>query len=105
MAMPDASRALVALLEPPAGTLTSTVYNVRAFAATAGEWAARVRKAFPAARITFAPDPRRQAIVDSWPEELDDTRARRDWGFAPRHDFGGALDDYLIPAIRHRYGG
>ncbi len=105
MAMPDASRALVALLEPPAGGLTSSVYNVRAFAATAGEWAARVRTAFPAARITFEPDARRQAIVDSWPEELDDARARRDWGFAPRHDFDGALNDYLIPAIRRRYGG
>jgi nucleoside-diphosphate-sugar epimerase len=103
MAMPDATSALLALLAAPSEALSWPVYNVTAFTATAGEWAARVRAAFPAARITFVPDPRRQAIVDSWPADLDDSRARRDWGFTPRHDLDGALRDYLLPAIRRRY--
>jgi nucleoside-diphosphate-sugar epimerase len=104
MAMPDATRALLALLAAPADALSFPIYNVTAFAATAAEWAERVRAAFPGARVTFAPDARRQAIVDSWPEDLDDARARREWGFAPRHDLEGALRDYLVPAIRRRYG-
>ncbi|HUP37374.1 MAG TPA: NAD-dependent epimerase/dehydratase family protein, partial [Candidatus Limnocylindria bacterium] len=100
MAMPDASRALVALLEAPPGALSSTVYNVTAFAPSAGEWAERMRAAFPGATIAFAPDPRRQVIVDSWPEDIDDAPARRDWGFAPAHDLEGTLRDYLVPAGR-----
>ena len=103
MAMPDATDALLALLDAPAGALSSSVYNAAAFSATAGEWADRVRAAFPGAAISFAPDPRRQAIVDSWPEDVDDSRARREWGLAPAHDFDAAVADYLAPAIRRRY--
>ena len=48
-------------------------------------------------------DLKRQAIVDSWPEDVDDQAARRDWGFAPVYDFPRAFDEYLIPSIRERY--
>jgi hypothetical protein len=48
-------------------------------------------------------DDKRQGIVDSWPADVDDTAARRDWGFAPRYDFDRAFSEYLIPAIRKRY--
>jgi threonine 3-dehydrogenase len=73
---------------------------VAGFSASAGELAARVRAAFPGARITFAPDVRRQAIVDSWPEDVDDGRARRDWGFRPVLDLARTFDEYLLPHVR-----
>jgi hypothetical protein len=41
--------------------------------------------------------------VDSWPEDVDDQVARRDWGFAPAYDFTSAFAEYLIPSIRERY--
>ena len=104
MAMPDAITALLALMEAPAGALTSVVYNVAAFNPSAGELAERVRRVIPGAQITFAPDPRRQAILDSWPEDVDDTRARRDWGFAPTLDLERALREYLVPTIQGRAG-
>jgi nucleoside-diphosphate-sugar epimerase len=104
LAMPDASQALLRLFDAPAEALSATVYNVGAFAPTAGEWAACVRAAFPGAAVSFVPDPRRQTIVDSWPEDVDDSRARADWGFRPAHDLDGALRRYLVPAIRRRYG-
>ena len=103
MAMPDAIRALLALMEAPAESLTTLVYNVSAFGPTAGELAGLVRRAFPAEQITFAPDPRRQAIVDSWPEDVDDARARRDWGFAPAYDLDRAFNEYLLPNVTRRY--
>jgi threonine 3-dehydrogenase len=103
MAMPDAVTALLALLEAPAGSLTSPVYNVSAFSPSAGELAQLVRRAFPEERITFAPDPRRQAIVDSWPEDVDDTRARRDWGFRPAYDLARTFEEYLTPNVTRRY--
>jgi threonine 3-dehydrogenase len=59
--------------------------------------------AFPAANVTWQTDRKRQAIVDSWPVYVDDSAARRDWGFAPRYDFHRAFDEYLIPTIRERY--
>jgi hypothetical protein len=48
-------------------------------------------------------DPRRQAIIDSWPADVDDTAARRDWGYAPRYGLDAAFHEYLIPTIRRRY--
>jgi nucleoside-diphosphate-sugar epimerase len=99
MAMPDAVAGLLAVVDAPAASLTSHVYNARAFNPSAGEIAALVREAFPAADIAFAPDRRRQAIVDSWPEDVDDARARRDWGFHPAHDLERAFNEYLVPNI------
>jgi nucleoside-diphosphate-sugar epimerase len=103
MTMPDAIAALLALMCAPAASLTTLVYNVAAFSPSAGEIAALTRTAFGGAEIAFAPDPRRQAIVDSWPEDLDDSRARRDWGFRPDHDLARAFDEYLLPNVRRRY--
>jgi nucleoside-diphosphate-sugar epimerase len=100
MTMPDAIEALLALAAADAARLTRRVYNVRAFNPSAQELAELVKKSFPGARITFEPDPRRQAIVDSWPADLDDRAARGDWGFAPRHDLRRAFQEYLVPAIR-----
>jgi len=103
MAMPDAIAALLALMEAPSGSLSTLIYNVSAFSPRAGELADLVRAAFPAETITFTPDPRRQAIVDSWPEDVDDARARRDWSFRPAYDLGRAFTGYLLPNVRRRY--
>ena len=103
MAMPDAIDAVLALAAAPASSLTRAVYNVTGFSATADTLASLVRTAFPGARITFAPDPRRQAIVDSWPLDIDDTSARNDWGFRPAYDLTRTFDEYLVPNITRRY--
>jgi len=104
MAMPDAVSALLSLMEAPLEKLTSLVYNVTAYSPSAGEFATLVRKHFPHAAITFDPDVRRQAIVDSWPARVDDSCARRDWGFAPAHDLERTFAEYLVPNIRKQYG-
>jgi hypothetical protein len=43
--------------------------------------------------------------VDSWPADVDDSAARRDWGFAPRYGEAEAFEEYLIPTIRRQYSG
>lgn len=103
MAMPDAVAALVTLAKAPRPSLTRTVYNLGAFAPSAQEIHDEVLRAFPEADITFQVDRKRQGIVDSWPEDVDDSAARRDWGFAPEYGFERAFRDYLVPAIRRRY--
>lgn len=103
MAMPDAVTALVQLLEADRAKLTRTVYNVSAFSESAGQIADRVRAAFPGADISFEPDAVRSKIVDSWPEDMDDSLARADWGWKPAYDVERAFAEYLIPTIGKRY--
>lgn len=105
MAMPDAIQALLRLQEAPRERLSRLVYNVTAFNKSAGEVFARIQKEFPDAQVSFEPDPKRQVIVDSWPEDVDDSAARNDWGWKPEFDFERAFAEYLIPAIRKRYSG
>jgi nucleoside-diphosphate-sugar epimerase len=105
MAMPDGVDALLQLAGVPRERLTLAAYNVRAFNPSADEIRALVLREFPDATITFEVDERRQGIVDSWPEDVDDAAARRDWSFAPTYDLARAFEEYLIPAIRKRYGG
>lgn len=103
MAMPDAVDAVLRLMSAPAANLTRAVYNIGAFAPTAEEIRAMVMAAFPEAAITTKIDAKRQGIVDSWPADVNDDAARRDWGHAPEYGFESAFRDYLIPAIRRRY--
>lgn len=103
MAMPDGVDALLRLSAAPRERLRRTAYNVTAFSRSAGEIRDLVLQTFPAAQITYAVDPKRQGIVDSWPADVDDSAAREDWGFAPRYDLTRAFSEYLIPAIRARY--
>ena len=104
MTMPDAVDAILKLVAAPAGALTTRVYNIGAFAPAASEIREAALEHFPDAAIDFAPVAWRQAIVDTWPESIDDARARQDWGHAPRHGLAEALRDYLVPALVKRYG-
>ncbi len=99
MYMPDALRALIDLSEAPRETLKRCVYNISAFSPPASEIAKSVQRLVPEAKLTFRPDPKRQGILDSWPNALDDTCAREDWGWQPEFDLEGMTDD-LIPKIR-----
>jgi threonine 3-dehydrogenase len=103
MAMPDAVTALLHLLEADRRKLKSTVFNVSGFSVSAKEIADRVNKSFPGAQITFEPDAVRSKIVDSWPEDIDDDAARKEWDWKPAYDFDRAFDEYLVPNIRRRY--
>lgn len=103
MAMPDGVDALLQLAAAPKAALTQTAYNIGAFAPSAEEIRDLVVTAFPEAGVTWKIDVKRQGIVDSWPADVDDSAARRDWGFTPTYDFGRAFSEYLIPTIRERY--
>ena len=103
MAMPDAIKSILLLTDAPRPGLTSQVYNIAAFSLTAAEFHQRALKAFPGAQISFEPNTRRQGIVDSWPEDVDDGLARRDWGWKPDYDADKFFDEYFLPEIKKRY--
>jgi threonine 3-dehydrogenase len=103
MTMPDAIDASMQLVEADERNLSTRVYNIRAFSASAAEIRDETRKHFPEANLGFEPQPARQALVDTWPADVDDTLARRDWGLRPVHGLPEALAEYLVPALRRRY--
>ncbi len=103
MAMPDAIKALLSLANAPREQLTQAVYNVSSFSLSAAEVEGIVKQAFPQAQISYEPSSGRQSIVDSWPADIDDSAAQRDWGWSPEYDVNKAFFDYLIPTIRHNY--
>ena len=100
MVMPDAVDALLRLARADRSALGQSVYNITAFNPSAEEIHSLVLDGFPTADISFEPDLKRQAIVDTWPADVDDSAARSDWGLSPRHDLQSGFADYLIPHIR-----
>ncbi len=104
MAMPDAVKALLLLAEAPRAQLSRDVYNVTAFSISAEEIRQRVLTAFPGVEISYEIDGRRQGIVDSWPADINDHAAQRDWGWSADYDADRAFNEYLIPNIKERYG-
>jgi nucleoside-diphosphate-sugar epimerase len=96
MYMPDAIDALVTLMEADPARLTHrNSFNVTAMNFTPEELVAAIRKHLPAFEIRYEIDPIRQGIADSWPNSLDCSAARAEWGFAPRFGLDAMVDDML----------
>lgn len=103
MAMPDAVKALLDISQAQKSALSRTVYNVTSFSLTADQFRELILNALPGVQIEFKPDLQRQRIVDTWPADLNDNDARRDWGWQPDYDVDRSFNEYLIPNIVKRY--
>ena len=103
MTMPDAVRALSELALADSANLSRSVYNIAAFSASAVELATQTKRHFPEFEISFEPHPKRSAVVASWPEDVDDSAAAKDWGWRAKYDLESAFSAYLVPAVRKRY--
>ncbi len=103
MVMPDAVKSLINLMKTPINNITQKVYNVSGFSVSAKEIEKKVKKFYSDFTITYDSQPQRQLIVDSWPLDIDDSKAKRDWGWSSDYDFDKAFDEYLIPAISKKY--
>ncbi len=96
MYMPDAIRAAIAIMETdPARLQHRNAYNITAMSFTPAELTEAIRKHIGEFEISYEVDPIRQAIADSWPDQLDDSAARSQWGWAPRFDLNGMTADML----------
>jgi nucleoside-diphosphate-sugar epimerase len=86
MYMPDAIRATIELMEAPADKISiRTSYNISAMSFSPKEIAAEIKKFLPEFEISYKPD-YRQKIANSWPQSIDDSKARSDWGWKPEYD-------------------
>ena len=95
MYMPDAIRATIELMEAPKEKISiRTSYNISAMSFSPAEIAAEIKKEIAEFEIEYAPD-YRQAIADSWPQSIDDSVARKDWGWKPEYDLPRMTKDML----------
>lgn len=95
MYMADAIKATLDLMEAPKDQIkVRSSYNVAAFSFTPLELAESIKRHYPDFKINFAPD-FRQAIADSWPDSIDDSVARKDWGWEEKFTVNDMTDDIL----------
>jgi nucleoside-diphosphate-sugar epimerase len=96
MYMPDALRAAVQLMEAdPARLKHRNAFNVSAMSVTPEDFATAIRKHVPEFKVSYQMDPVRQSIADSWPDSLDDSAARQEWGWRPEYDLERMTADML----------
>ncbi len=95
MYMDDAIHATIQLMQADAENIkTRTSYNLAAISFTPAEIAREIKKYVPDFSITYNPD-FRQAIADSWPQVIDDSAARKDWGWRHRFDLASMTKDII----------
>lgn len=93
MYMPDAIRATIELMEAPADKVSvRTSYNISGMSFSPKEISAEIKKHIPGFKILYKPD-YRQAIANSWPQSIDDSVARKDWGWKEEYDLVAMTSD------------
>jgi nucleoside-diphosphate-sugar epimerase len=95
MYMPDALDATINLMHADASNVkVRSSYNIAAMSFDPETIANEIKKHIPEFSITCKPD-FRQPIADSWPQSIDDTAARNDWGWNPKYDLKAMTSDML----------
>ncbi|GFN36009.1 L-threonine 3-dehydrogenase [Tepidimicrobium xylanilyticum] len=96
MYMPDALDAVIQLMEAdPSKLIHRNAFNITAMSFEPEEIAAAIRKYIPEFELDYDVDPVRQAIAESWPNSLDDSAAREEWGWNPKYDLDSMTNDML----------
>lgn len=95
MYMPDAIRGTIELMEAPAHQIsTRSGYNFSGMSFSPADVAAAIQKHVPSFTVSYEPD-FRQAIAESWPQSIDDSVARHDWGWKPAYTLETMTTDML----------
>ena len=94
--MPDALEGVVQLLEADPGKLKHrNAFNIASMSFTPVQLFAEIRKHIPDAKFSFDVDPVKAAIADSWPDYMDDSCAREEWGWNPKWDMSRMVPDMI----------
>ena len=96
MYMPDCIKSIIDLAEADATRLKHHAdFNVNSMSFTPAQLADAIKQRLPEFTMDYEIDPLRQAIADSWPDSLDDSAAREEWGWEPEYDIDSMVDDML----------
>ena len=94
--MDDAIRATIELMEAPVEKIKiRTSYNLAAMSFSPSEISASIKKLIPEFSISYNPD-FRQTIANSWPASIDDSEARKDWGWQHNFDLDRMTSDMIL---------
>ena len=104
MYMPDAIDAVLQIMEAdPKKFVHWNAFNTSAMSFDPEGIAAEIRKHIPGFEIEYKSNPVLQAIADSWPESLDCSAARAEWGFTPKYDLAAMTED-MLKRLREKLG-
>ena len=96
MYMPDAIKGAIAIMEADSSKLEHrNAFNVSAMSFAPEDISAEVRKLIPDFTMDYEVDPLRQSIADSWPNSMDDSAAREEWGWQPDYDLPRMCEDMI----------
>ena len=96
MYMPDALRAAITIMEAdPTRLVHHNGFNITAMSFAPETIYAEIKKLKPDFEMVYDVDPLKQSIAESWPDKMDDTCARREWGWAPNYDLRRMTIDML----------
>lgn len=96
MYMPDALNAIVQLMEAnPAKLVHRNAFNIAAISAAPEDFANAIQKYIPEFQLSYDVDPVRQAIAESWPNSIDASAAKQEWGFKADYDIDAMTKDML----------
>jgi nucleoside-diphosphate-sugar epimerase len=104
IAMPDAILAIIKLMNISNQSIKSKIYNVTSFSPTVSELENKIKEFFPNFKLSYNIDSRRQKIVDSWPNFINDSLAKEEWGWSCSLNFNNFFIDYLNPNLKEYYG-
>ena len=104
MYMPDAINGIINLMEAdPKKLIHRNAFNITAMSIEPEMIAAEIKKHIPNFEISYKVDPIRQAIANSWPDSIDDSVAREEWGFTTKYDLALMTTD-MLEKLRPRLG-
>lgn len=96
MYMPDALRAAIDIMQAnPRYLKHRNSFNIASMSFDPETIAASIRKYIPSFKMRYEVDPVRQSIADSWPDNMDDTCARKEWGWVPTYDLDAMTQDMI----------
>lgn len=97
MYMPDALKAAVDIMQADESKLIHrNSFNIASMSFDPEEIASAIRKEIPEFKMRYEVDPVRQAIADSWPNKMDDSCARKEWGWVPSYDLETMTHDMIV---------
>ena len=96
MYMPDAQKAMIDIMEADPGKLKHrNSFNITAMSFDPEIIYHAIQKYYPSFKMIYHPEPIKQAIADSWPNKMDDTCAREEWGWKPEYDLNRMTEDMI----------
>ena len=97
MYMPDAQKAMIDIMEAdPSKLVHRNSFNVTAMSFDPEIIYNTIKKRYPNFEMVYEPEPIKQAIADSWPDKMDDSCARNEWGWNPQYDLEKMTDDMIL---------